>query len=299
MNGRMDVLSRLKSSSGCLQQSSGAKMGCEWNVWTACKREGCTEHALSQHPRLAEQSTSLPVVTVEPCAAVTASRYLLQMRSQMEQVEVSECITLHLHSSHSPTARVSFLILFTSFPQDIDPLSVPSAQLSSHLTRLPLGLISPEWNDILAQQLVNVEGVSNLRRVTARETVTYIMRQSLLQQTSIFFSWLICSGFCLEYKINHIHYNVPELKKTSSNPCTIDTIPVNTDSCLMLTMHLANNMQLNCFECTVGSSGIAMRQTNKSSVHSNNIKSLKCLMARYKCDTAVTPPKRVLMLFLL
>lgn len=62
----------------------------------------------------------------------------------MEQVEVSECITLHLHSSHSPTPRVSFLILFTRFPQDIDPLSIPSAQLSAHLTRLPLGLISPE-----------------------------------------------------------------------------------------------------------------------------------------------------------
>lgn len=32
--------------------------------------------------------------------------------------------------------------------------------------------------------------------------------------------------FYLEYKINHIHYNIPELKKTSSNPCTIDTNPV-------------------------------------------------------------------------
>lgn len=139
--------SQLKSSSGCLQQSSGAKMGCEWNVWTACKREGCTEHALSQHPRLAERSASSPAVTAEPWAAVTASRYLLQMSSQMERVEVSERITLHLHSSHSPTPRVSFLILFTRFPQDIDPLSVPSAQHSSHLTRLPLDPTSPEWND--------------------------------------------------------------------------------------------------------------------------------------------------------
>lgn len=107
----------------------------------------------------------------------------------MEQVEVSECITLHLHSSHSPTPHVSFLILFTCFPQDIDPLSVPSAQLSSHLTRLPLGLISPEGNDILAQQLVNVEGVSNLPRATALETVTYSMRRRLLQnKQAILFS---------------------------------------------------------------------------------------------------------------
>lgn len=123
--------SELKSSSGCLQQSSGAKMGCKWNVWTACKREGCTERALSRHPGLAECSASLPVVTVEPCAAVTASRYLLQMRSQKEQVEVSECITLHLHSSHSPTARVSFLILFTRFPPMI---SIHSPSSRSSLT---------------------------------------------------------------------------------------------------------------------------------------------------------------------
>lgn len=70
--------------------------------------------------------------------------------------------------------------------------------------------------------------------------------------------------FCLEYKINHIHHNVPELKKASSNPCNTDTNPVNTDPRLRLIMHSADNMQLNCFEGTVGSSGIATRRTNKS-----------------------------------
>lgn len=193
VNGRMDVLSRLLRPNlnhhlGVYSRAVTLKMGCEWNVWTACKREGCTEHAPRQHPRLAERSASLPAVTAETRAAVTASRYLLQTRYQMEQAEVSECITLHLHSSHSPTPRVSFLILFTRFPRDIDPLSVPSAQLSLHLGRLPLGLISPEWNDILAQQLVNVEGVRGLRRATARETVTHSIRRRLLLRRILTYS---------------------------------------------------------------------------------------------------------------
>lgn len=138
--------------------------------------------------------------------------------------------------------------------------------------------------------------VSNLRRATARETVTDSMRRRLLQQTSNFFSLTdYIQIFCLEYKIKHIHYNVPELKKT-----LFKSLYDRYKSSQHRPTSQANNAvskqdggKLLWVYCRLQRyRNEADKQGNFliTSVHSNNINSLKCLMARYKCDTAVTPP---------